>query len=128
MQNEELEKFKRETTSMLESAKFPVHKRESDVECLESEDSTNPSKILGKLRDKKDDMLETQVPDPPDNQPLTKRGILSHLASILRPTRDDFAHNCEREADLQGRIWRDKGVEHGSFRPAEEIGSSGLVN
>ena len=81
---------------MLESAKFPVHKRESDVECLESEDSTNPSKILGKLRDKKDDMLETQVPDPPDNQPLIKRGI--------RPARDDFAHNCEREADLQGRI------------------------
>ena len=70
---------------MLESAKFPVHKRESDVECLESEDSTNPSKILGKLRDKKDDMLETQVPDPPDNQPLIKRGILSHLASIYDP-------------------------------------------
>ena len=30
-------------------------------------------------------MLKTQVPDPPDNQPLTKRGILSHLASIYDP-------------------------------------------
>ena len=67
-------------------------------------------------------MLKTQVPDPPDNQPLTKRGILSHLASIYDPllTRDDFAHNCERETDLQGRVRRDKGVEHGSFGPAEE--------
>ena len=82
---EELEKFKREATSILESAKFPVHNWESDVECLESEDSTNPSKILGTVWDKKDDMLETQVPDPPDNQPLTKRGILSHLASIYDP-------------------------------------------
>ena len=30
-------------------------------------------------------MLEIQVPEPPDNQPLTKRGILSHLASIYDP-------------------------------------------
>ena len=89
---------------MLESAKFPVHKRESDVECLESEDSTNPSKILGKLRDKKDDMLETQVPDPPGNQPLTKRRDTEPPCKYLRPARDDFAHNCEREADLQGRM------------------------
>ena len=44
---EELETFKGEATSVLESAKFPVHKWESDVECLESEDSTIPSKILG---------------------------------------------------------------------------------
>ena len=27
-------------------------------------------------------MLEIQVPKPPDNQPLTKREILSQLASI----------------------------------------------
>ena len=90
------------------------------IRCWVPEDSSSPSKILGTVWDKKDDMLEMQVPDPPDNQPLTKRGILSHLASILRPTRDDFAHNCEREADLQGCMWWDKGVEQGSFRPAEE--------
>ena len=101
---EELEKFKREATSILESAKFPVHKWESDVEYLESEDSTNPSKILGTAWDKRDDMLEIQVPQLPDNQPLTKRGILSHLASIYDPPRDDLAYNREREADLQGHM------------------------
>ena len=53
---EELGKFKREATSMLESAKFPVYKWESDIEYLESEDSTNPSKILGTVWDKRDDM------------------------------------------------------------------------
>ena len=82
---EELEKFKREATSILESAKFSVHKWESDIEYLESEDSTNPSKILGIVWDKRDDMLETRVQKPPDDQPLTKREILSHLASICDP-------------------------------------------
>ena len=79
---EKLEKFKREATIILESAKFPVHKWESDVEYLESEDSTNPRKILGTVWDKRDGMLEIHVPTPPKNQPLTKREILSHLASI----------------------------------------------
>lgn len=79
---EKLERFKREATSMLESAKFPIHKWESHVEVLESEDSTNPCKILGTVWNKGDDTLEVQVPDPPDYQPLTKKGILSHLASI----------------------------------------------
>ena len=40
---EELEKFKREATSILESVKFPVHKWKSDVEYLEREDSTKDS-------------------------------------------------------------------------------------
>ena len=52
---------------------------------LESEDSTNPNKILGIVWEKRDDTLEVQVPEPPDNQPLTKRGILSQLASIYDP-------------------------------------------
>ena len=65
---EELEKLKREATNILESAKVPVHKWESDVEYLETEDSTNASKILGTVWDKKHDMLETQVPELPDNQ------------------------------------------------------------
>ena len=30
-------------------------------------------------------MVEVLVPEPPDNQPLTKKGILSHLASIYDP-------------------------------------------
>ena len=57
-EEQELKKFKREATSILESAKFLVHKWESDVDTLESEDSTNPSKILGITWDKRDDMLE----------------------------------------------------------------------
>lgn len=64
---------------------FPVHKWESDADYLKSGNATNVSKILGAVWDKSDDMLETQVPDHPDNQPLTKRGILSHLASIYDP-------------------------------------------
>jgi len=54
-EEEELAKFKREASSILKSAKFPVHKWESDVEYLESEDSKNPSKILGTVWHKKDD-------------------------------------------------------------------------
>ena len=70
-EEQELKKFKIEATSILESARFPVLKWESDVETLESEDSTNPSKILGKTWDKRDDTLEVQVPEPSDNQLLT---------------------------------------------------------
>ena len=84
-EEQELKKFKIESTSILESERFPVHKWESDVETLESEDSTNPSKILRITWDKRDDTLEVQVPEPSDNQLLTKRGILSHLASIYNP-------------------------------------------
>ena len=79
---EKLEKFKREATSILESEKFPVHKWESEVEYLETEDSTNSRKTVW---DKRDRMLGIQVPKPPDNQPLTKREILSQLASIYDP-------------------------------------------
>ena len=84
-EEQELKKFKIEATSILERTRFPVHKRESDAETLESEDSTNPSKILRITWDKRDDTLEVQVPEPSDNQLLTKRGILSHLASIYDP-------------------------------------------
>ena len=41
----ELEDFKREATAILEDARFPVHKWESNVEELDNE--SNPSKILG---------------------------------------------------------------------------------
>ncbi|CAB3985963.1 Hypothetical predicted protein [Paramuricea clavata] len=41
----DLEDFKREATEILEDAKFPVHKWESNVEELDNE--SNPSKILG---------------------------------------------------------------------------------
>jgi len=45
-------------------------------------DSRNLSKILRTGWKKRDNMLEVQVPDPPDNQLLTKRVIVSFLASI----------------------------------------------
>ena len=41
----ELEDFKREAITILEDAKFPVHKWESNIEELDNE--SNPSKILG---------------------------------------------------------------------------------
>ena len=43
----DLEDFKREATEILEDAKFPVHKWESNVEELDNE--SNPSKILDKM-------------------------------------------------------------------------------
>ena len=55
------------------------------VETLESEDSTNPSKILGITWAKRDDTLEVQVPEPSDNKLSKKRGILTNLASIYDP-------------------------------------------
>lgn len=58
---------------------------ESDVERLESEGSTNPSKIPRTVWDKGADLLEVQVPEPRVNQPLKKRGLLSHLARIYYP-------------------------------------------
>ena len=54
----ELSRFKEETTEILESAKFPVHKWESDVQELDEE--PNPSKILGLMWDKREDTLEIQ--------------------------------------------------------------------
>ena len=60
---EELEKFKREATSILESVKFHVHKWESDVEDLESKDSTNPSQRQHKPPEtqRKDSQLQSFI-------------------------------------------------------------------
>ena len=46
-----------EATKVVESAKLPLHKWESNVEALESEDMPNPSKILGLTWDKKEDEM-----------------------------------------------------------------------
>ena len=46
---EDLEKFKTEATDILEDGKFTIHKWESNVEKLESENMGNPSKILGHI-------------------------------------------------------------------------------
>ena len=46
---EDVEKFKTQATGTLEYGKFTVHKWESNVEKLESENMGNPSKILGHI-------------------------------------------------------------------------------
>ena len=49
----ELEEFKLEATEILEDAKFPVHKLESNVKELDHE--PNPTKILGHKWDERED-------------------------------------------------------------------------
>ena len=80
-----LVKFKDESSRILESGKFPVHKWESNVESLESNDMPNPTKFLGHMWDKREETLEITVPDYPEDEPVTKRSILSHLGSIYDP-------------------------------------------
>ena len=78
----ELKEFKREATEILEDAKFPVHKWESNVKKLDHE--PNPTKILGHRRDKREDI--EIVPKPTkEESPVTKRQILKELSSIYDP-------------------------------------------
>ena len=79
---EELKEFKREATEILEGARFPVHKWESNIPELDSED--NPSKLLGLAWDKREDALEIQAQIQGERTP-TKRSILSQLSSIYDP-------------------------------------------
>ncbi|XP_028415516.1 uncharacterized protein LOC114538581 [Dendronephthya gigantea] len=78
----ELEKFKLEATDILEGAKLPLHKWESNVEALESENMPNPSKILGPTWEKEEDELYVSVPDYPEGTKVTKKSIVSHLGKI----------------------------------------------
>ena len=74
-----LGKFKEEATQILANAIFPVHKWESNLLELESENMPNPGKILGHFWNKREDTLEIQVPKSLEETPLTKRTMLSHL-------------------------------------------------
>ncbi len=78
----ELETFKVEATEILESAKLPLHKWESNVESLESEDMPNPSKILGLVWDKKEDVLHISAPEYRNNAKVTKKTLVSHLGKV----------------------------------------------
>lgn len=82
---ESLAKYKEQSCDILESAKFPVHKWESNVESLESDEVPNPTSFLGHLWDKRVDTLQITVPPFPKDEPVTKRSILSHLGSIYDP-------------------------------------------
>ena len=74
---EEMSKFKSEATEIVESAKFPVHKWESNILELESENMPNPGQILGHLWDKRKDTSELQIMKVSEDKPVTKRTILS---------------------------------------------------
>ena len=82
---EELKKFKKEATEILESAQFPLHKWESNLTVLESENMPNPTKILGHIWDKKKDTLLISMEKYPKEKPVTKKTILSHLGSLYDP-------------------------------------------
>ena len=80
----ELEDFKREATTILEDAKFPAHKWESNIEELDNE--SNPSKILGHKWDKREDTLEIQAESVNDEEtPVTKRHFLKGLSRVYDP-------------------------------------------
>ena len=82
---QQLVKFKKESTEILENAKFPVHKWESNVGSLESENMPNPSKILGHIWNKEEDTLEFPAKPFAEGQPVTKWTILSYLGAICDP-------------------------------------------
>ena len=73
---EELNKFKQETTKILEEGRFPVHKWESNIPALDDED--NPSKLLRLAWDKREDVLEIQAQIQGERTPTT-RSILSQI-------------------------------------------------
>ena len=107
---EKLEQFRQESTVILKSAKFPVHKWESNVKSLESEDMPNPSKILGHTWNKEEDMLVISANPFPKDQVVTKRTILSYLAAIydplgiISPTMAEGKH-IYRQACDESKIW-----------------------
>ena len=79
----ELEEFKREATEILENAKFPVHKWESNAKELDHEPS--PTKILGHKWDKREDTIEIVANLAKEENPVIKRQILKELRSIYDP-------------------------------------------
>ena len=107
---DKLEKFKKESEVVLESAKLPIHKWESNIATLEDENMPNPSKILGHVWDKREDTLEIQVPAVPETEPVTKRSILSQLGKvydplgIISPTMAEGKH-IYREACEEKKGW-----------------------
>ena len=62
-----LEKFKKESEIVLESAKLAIHK------------------TLGHAWNKREDTLEIQVPTVSESEPVTKRSIMSQLGNVYDP-------------------------------------------
>ena len=82
---EDLEKFKTQATGMLEDGKFTIHRWESNVEKLESENIENPIKIFGHIWDKREDTLQVPIKKIEEGKPVTKNTILSQLARVYDP-------------------------------------------
>lgn len=80
-----MERFKSEATQILEEARFPVHKWESNLGRLESGGMTSPSKIPGLSWDKQNDTLELIMRRFTEEEPVTKKSIISKLSSIYDP-------------------------------------------
>ena len=82
---EDLEKFRTQATDILEDGKFTIHKWESNLEKLDSENMGNPSKILGHIWDKRKDTLQVPINKIEEAKPVTKNTILSQLARVYDP-------------------------------------------
>ena len=124
---ETLEKFKEQATQILEDAKFPVHKWESNVIAIESEDMPNPGKILGHSWDKREDTLVIQVPKAHEETPLTKRTILSQLGKV-RPARNHICNYGARETPIQGHVMNIRAGMQKFHHPWRRTGTSGQCN
>eukprot|EP00795_Rhopilema_esculentum_P008405 gene8405-biopygen9466 len=84
MSIEELQRFKGEASEILEDAKFQIHKWESNIESLESENMENPSKILGHVWNKEEDTLMIPI-NKGEEDKVSKNTVLSQLARIYDP-------------------------------------------
>ena len=74
-----------QATDMLEDGKFTIHRWESNVEKLESENIENPIKIFGHIWEKREDTLQVPIKKIEEGNPATKNTILSQLARVYDP-------------------------------------------
>ena len=108
--DEEPMRFKEESIAIRESARFPMHKWESNFKFLETEGMPNPSKILGHAWNKDDDTPEPFAKPFPQEHPVTKRTMLSYLGTaydplgIISPTMAEGKH-IYREACDEKKGW-----------------------
>ena len=79
---EQLVKFKKESTEILENAWFPVHKWESNVGSLESETCRTLVRFWDTHPTREEETLEFPAKPFAEDQSVTKRTSLSYLGAI----------------------------------------------
>ena len=99
--HEKVKEIKQNSVQLFKKGGFNLHKWNSNVPELESENSnqseltyakqvlnqgSNETKILGLGWNKRNDKLSVVTPTSKKNHQLTKRNILSELASVYDPT------------------------------------------